>query len=142
MTPWDKDPAFVWPLLEQPERPRSTYEGDISSERMPAPAGMLGPKVGDAVRWARTWWDRQARHMVRGELPLMPEQGGVPSGILRGLQFHRLTRDECLQVVRTYYKQVFVPLEMFERDPDKAAFVLDPLNGPAITAPRETVTES
>jgi hypothetical protein len=142
MTPWDKDPAFVWPLLEAPERPRSTYEGDLGEERMPAPLGMRGPKVSETVRWARAWWDKQGRHLVRGELPLNPEQGGIPSGILRGVQFHKLTRDECLQVVRTYYKQVFVPLQMFERDPDKARFILDPQAGPAISAPRETITES
>ena len=123
MTPWEKDPDFVWPVLDQPQ-----YRvPDQVPETMPD-----GLRIRELVQRARVWWDRIGRHMVRQQVPaLNPEQGGVPSGILRCLEFEHLTREEAVTVCRTWYRGVHRAMEEAREE-----FKLDPLKGPGFSFER------
>ena len=78
----------------------------------------------EAIEQARAWWDKRGRHLAGaaglkafnkiavggkttfGRGPMLRVAPSfeplLPSGILRGLPWEQLTRDECLRVVRGY----------------------------------------
>lgn len=84
-----------------------------------------GISAREAVTTARAWWNRDGRHVVRNPFWQDPDQGGIPSGIARGLEFDLLTRAEQLKLVKTHHDEYLLPL-LLPPDPvqqaiDKAA---------------------
>jgi len=97
-------------------------------DHMPGPDGPgTGISVRDAIRMAEQWWDKVGRVLVKGDLAgtLNPEQGGIGSGIMRGLAWGRLSRDECEQVIRTFNALVVIP--RLRQVPPGDTFILDEL---------------
>jgi hypothetical protein len=84
-----------------------------------------GISAREAVLSARAWWNRDGRHVVRNPFWQDPDQGGIPSGIARGLEFDLLSREEQLKVVKTHHDEYLLKL-LLPPDPvqvaiDKAA---------------------
>jgi hypothetical protein len=69
-----------------------------------------GISAREAVLSARAWWNRDARHVVRNPFWQDPDQGGIASGIARGLEFDLLSRAEQLKVVKTHHDEKLLPL--------------------------------
>lgn len=116
--------------LERPEFARNDERDKrwTKDDRLPGADGSLGAglKFDDAVNLARNWYNRHrftiATILAKDDV----EFGGVPSGIMRQLEFDQLTRDEGLAVIETWYVNVAVPtLLKTEQAPDK--WVLDEL---------------
>ena len=61
-----------------------------------------GLKLKEAVARARLWWDREGRHVARNPEFKDPDVG-APSGIMRGLPFDELTREEAAAVIETWH---------------------------------------
>lgn len=90
-----------------------------------------GMKVAEAVRQAERWWDRIGRGLVPRQLNKSDNTrashsaGGpiirvvdivdeLPDGILRGLQWRDLTREEQLKIVKHWHHN-FVRLPLSRR---------------------------
>lgn len=125
MYPWDRDPNYVWDKLTAPVFPAPDEWTALQEERLPAPIGCKGLKVREAIQRAAFWWDHAGRFMVKQHVPLMPERGGVPSGILRGLSWGELDRAESISVLRQWYTNIGTPQLIQERDAGAERFVLD-----------------
>jgi hypothetical protein len=84
-----------------------------------------GISAREAVQTARAWWNRDGRHVVRNPFWRDPDQGGIPSGIARGLEFELLTRAEQLKVVKTHHDEyllkLLLPPDPVQQAIDKAA---------------------
>ncbi len=97
-----------------------------------------GMKVVEAVTQASRWWNATGRHVVdpdfnRERLPGRVRSGGaapgivvpgevldvLPSGILRGLPWDMLTRQEQLSVVKAWHHQ-FVLMPQGDADHNAA----------------------
>lgn len=67
-----------------------------------------GLTAAEAVSRAREWWDRTGRHIIRNPEFRDPDVG-FKSGILRGLPFDELERDEKLSVVKAWHEHKLKP---------------------------------
>lgn len=65
------------------------------------PSGM---EVGEAVRMAAKWWDREGRHVARNPEFRDPDVG-IKSGITRGLPFEDLTAREATMIVVAWHER-------------------------------------
>lgn len=79
-----------------------------------------GVSLREAILTARTWWDREGRHVVRNPFWRDPDNYGLPSGITRGLPFDELTREEQAKVVRVHHDDKLLPM-MVAPDPIQVA---------------------
>lgn len=61
-----------------------------------------GLKLKEAVERARQWWDREGRHVARNPEFRDPDIG-APSGIMRGLTFDELSREEAAAVIEAWH---------------------------------------
>lgn len=85
---------------------------DLSTGRMKAPEGVTGMTLKEAAIYAADWWERKARFLMpdyvkrRGNDYI--EKFGTRSGILLGLEWERLEKDEKLKVIRQWWDKVGV----------------------------------
>lgn len=85
---------------------------DITSGRMKSPDGIKGMKFTEAAVWAADWWQRTARFSMPDYVPRRGDEYlnnyGMKSGILLGLPWENLEKNERLQVIKTWWDQVGV----------------------------------
>lgn len=121
-TPEDEDSIIETRVLAPPEPVlAASDDGRLTS----------GMKVAEAVSRARAWWDRLGRRTLRrdfnterrparlrtgGPAPAIRVPGEVvdvlPSGLLRGLPWAMLTRQEKVAVVRAWHHEFVVKPEL------------------------------
>lgn len=116
-----------WDVMDKPviEVAKHDFRND---EYLPGIGVAAGMKPMEALKSARRWWDKLGRHLILTQM--QPEHAGVPSGILRGLEFDQLTKDEAITVCEAWYKAVACPIHFAGGDPTTDLFVdqLDPLS--------------
>lgn len=80
-------------------------------ERLPGRDGTpgTGMKLSEAVLLAQSWWDTKAR-MMMPDFGKPAEQQVIKSGIMMGLPWFNLGRQEMLRVVSQWYANVGVNL--------------------------------
>ncbi len=63
-----------------------------------------GMSVREAVKRVSRWWDLRGAKQMRAMCEKQhPEQGFVPSGILQGMAWDNLTRDEKARVIKVWH---------------------------------------
>ena len=106
-----KHPDMTWERMKEPVV-ASSLSLDFWTDRLDGPGGeaQTGPTVQEVTPYATKWWNGVGRNMVAMSTSRdSVEAGGVPSGILRGLPFEDLQRDECVTVILTWYQHIGYP---------------------------------
>lgn len=85
---------------------------DLESGRMKSPKGITGMKFTEAAVWASSWWEHKARRSMPDYIPRRGaaylEQWGTKSGLLLGLPWTDLSKNEKLSVIREWWNKVGV----------------------------------
>lgn len=85
---------------------------DIDTGRMKSPEGITGMKFTEAAVYAADWWERKAARTMpdyvkrRGNDYI--EKFGTRSGLLLGLPWGDLGKEEKLKVIRTWWDKIGV----------------------------------
>lgn len=79
---------------------------DLADPDLRLPSGMT---LAEALRRARAWWDREGRHVARNP-ELRDPDAGLCSGILRGLAFDALSREEAAAVIEAWHRDKVLSL--------------------------------
>jgi hypothetical protein len=83
---------------------------DIDTGRMKVPDGHTGMKFSEAAVWASGWWEHKARRAMPDYIPRKGEdylnQHGIKSGILLGLPWGDLSKNEKLNVIRAWWNDI------------------------------------
>ena len=83
-----------------------------------------GMTVAEAIRRASAWWDAHGRHSMRDQVArAADDEGFVPSGILQGMAWDYLTRDEKLRIVKVWHHMNVRRPDLMGVDPE-AEFML------------------
>jgi len=63
-----------------------------------------GMKASEAVSLASDWWDNTGRRLIRTQFNTVNGMPVIPSGLLLGVEFNALTREEQKRVVKTWHE--------------------------------------